>query len=198
MQIVCVEREGLTILASNLRLRNDQLAGITVVGASQRMLQNTDSSQDMAGNPGLVGEVRWVTQNHLGLGLKVHLLGTILHGGLDTRDLVAIVLQLVHGGVQHISASVDGGQTSKALGKFTKTVQGVDVRGLSVSSNRVTVQSDALDSLGGLAGGGDVVVSEEQGHGVTNKVLGGGLEAKLVIDVLHCAGIHIKSFATTS
>jgi hypothetical protein len=182
----------ITVLSANLRLGNDELGGIGVVGTSERVLQNANSSEDVADNLGLVGEVGRVTENHLGLGLELHLLNTS-HGRLDAHSLVALILDLVDVGVEHVSTAVDGRQTGETLGKLAKTVERVDVRRLSVSSNRVTVQADSLDGLGSLAGGGDVVVGEVESHGVTNEVLCGGLEAELVIDILHGALVDVQA-----
>lgn len=182
----------ITVLSANLRLGNDELGRVGIVGTSKRVLQDTNSSKDVANNLSLVGEVGGVTEDHLGLGLELHLLNTS-HGRLDANSLVAVVLDLVDVGVEHVSSAVDGRQTGETLGKLAKTVERVDVRRLSVSSNRVTVQADSLDSLGSLARGGDVVVGEVESHGVANKVLCGGLEAELVIDVLHGALVDIQA-----
>jgi predicted aldo/keto reductase-like oxidoreductase len=129
----------------------------------------------------------------LGLGLKLHLLDAG-HGGLDANSLVTLVQNLINVGVEHVSTTVDGGQTSETLGKLAKTVQRVDVRRLSVSGNRVTVQADTLNGLRSLARGGDVVISQVQSHGVANEVLGSIFKAELVINILHGAGVQIKTY----
>lgn len=148
----------------------------------------------MSGDLGLVGEVGWVSEDHLGLGLKLELVGAVLHGSLDTGSLIAVEEQLIHVSVEHVSAAVDGGQTGETLRQFSKTVERVDVRRLSVSGNRVTVQADALDGLRSLSGVGDVVVGEVQSHGVANKVLGAGLKTELVVDVLHGTRVDVKAY----
>ncbi|KAI6751602.1 hypothetical protein HG531_006298 [Fusarium graminearum] len=168
------------------------LGRVGIVGASERVLEDADGSENVSNNLGLVGEVRGVTEDHLGLGLELHLLDTG-HGSLDANSLVAIVLDLVDVGVKHVSATVDGRQAGKTLGKLAEAVERVNVRRLSVSSNRVSVETDAIDSLGSLARGGDVVVGEVESHGVADEVLGGCLEAELVVDILHCALVHVKA-----
>lgn len=182
----------ITVLPANLRLGNDELGRVGIVGTSKRVLQNANSSEDVADNLGLVGEVGGVTEDHLGLGLELHLLNTS-HGRLDANSLVTIVLDLVDVGVEHISTTVDGRQAGETLRKLAKTVERVDVRRLSVSGNRVTIKADSLDGLGSLARGGNVVVGEVESHGVANEVLCGGLEAELVIDVLHGALVDIQA-----
>lgn len=181
-----------TVLSANLRLGDDKLGGIGVVGASEGVLQNADGTENVSNDLGLVGEVGGVTKDDLGLGLKLHLLDTG-HSGLDANSLVTIVLNLVDVGVEHVSAAVDGGQTGETLRKLAKTVERVDVRRLSVSSNRVTVQANALDSLGSLAGCGDVIVGEVKSHGVANEVLCGCLEAELVVNIFHGALVHVQT-----
>lgn len=49
--------KGLTVLPADLRLRDDQLCGVGVVGAGQGVLEHADSTQHMARDLDLVGEV---------------------------------------------------------------------------------------------------------------------------------------------
>ena len=189
-------RVKLTVLPVNLRLRDDQLAGVVVVGASQRVLQDADSAEHVADNLNLVGEVGWVTQDHAGLGLELHLGLDAGHGGLDTSGLVALVKDLVDLGVEHVRATVDSRETGEALRKLAKTVQGVDVRGLAVPGNRVTVQADPLDGLSSLTRLLDVAIVQVQGHGMADEVPSGGLKAELVVDILHRAILEVKTCHT--
>lgn len=156
------------------------------------MLQDTDGTENVTDNLGLAREVRGVTKDHLGAGLKLHLLDAS-HGGLDANSLAALGDELIDVGVEHVGTAVDGGETGKALGELAKTVQRVDVRRLSVTGNRVTVEADALNGVGGLALGGEVVIGEVEGHGVANEVLGASLKAELVVDLVHGAGVHVET-----
>jgi hypothetical protein len=47
----------LTVLSSDLRLRNDELDRVRVVGLLDGVVQNTDSLQEMTNRLDLVGEV---------------------------------------------------------------------------------------------------------------------------------------------
>lgn len=185
--------KGLTVLPADLRLRDDQLCGIGVVGAGQGVLEHADSTQHMARDLDLVGEVGWVAKDHLGLRLKLHLRLDARHGGLDADCRVALVQHLINAGVQHVGAAVDGRQTGEALGQLAESVQRVDVGGLSVPGHRVAVQADALDGLGRGALGGGVRIVEVQGHGMADEVLGAVLEAELVVDVFHCAVAQVET-----
>lgn len=117
----------LTVLAAHLRLGNDQLARIGVVGASKGVLENADGAEDVANNLDLVGEVAGVAEDHLGAGLELHLGLDTRHGGLDADGLAVLVDELVNVGVEHVGTAVDGTETSEALRKFAQTVQRVDV-----------------------------------------------------------------------
>jgi len=44
-----------------------------------------------------------------------------------------------------------------------------------------------------LALGRDVIVGEVQTHGVADEVAGTGLEAELIVDLLHAAGVHVET-----
>lgn len=156
------------------------------------MLKNADGAEDVPDDLGLAREVRGVTQDHLSLRLKLHLFDTS-HGGLDTNGLVAFILDLVDVGVEHVSATVDGGQAGKALGEFTQAVQRVNVGRLAVASNGVSVEADSLDSFRSLARVGNVVIGKVKGHGMANEILSTSLKAELVKDLLHSASVHVKA-----
>ena len=50
----------------------------------------------------------------------------------DAYDLAAIHDDLVNLFVQHVSSSIDGGQTSKSLRKFSESVQRIQIRRLAI------------------------------------------------------------------
>lgn len=186
---------ALTVLPSNLGLGKNQLQRVAAISLVDRVLQDADRLEQVAGNLDLAGEVRRVGNDLLSLGLELHggrLVIAILHGGLDTGDLTAVVEHLVDIGVQHVGAAVDSGQTSKTLGELTQTVERVDVWRLAISSHGVDVQADAVDSLD-HARLGDVVVRGIEGHRVANKVAGVILEAELVINLLHGARSDVQT-----
>ena len=175
-------------------LRNDQLARVAVTRASKRMVKNANGPEDVADNLDLAREVRGVTKDHLGLSLEAHAIGT-RHGSLDANSLITLVEDLVDVGVKHVGTSVDGREAGEALRKLSETVERVDVGGLSVAGDRVTVEADALDGLGCLAGNVDVfAVGRIEGHGVADEVSGSSLEAKLVVNILHGALVDVETF----
>lgn len=151
----------------------------------------------MASNLDLSWKVRWVTKNLLRLRSEseaLSLLATLLHGGLDASCLSgSIVGDLIKVGVQHVSPTVNSGETSEALWKLAETVQWVYVWGLSVAGDRVSVETNTLDGLWCSALLGDIVVSGVKGHGVADEIAGGSLKAELVKDILHGASLDVKS-----
>ncbi len=88
---------------------------------------------------------------------------------------------------------MDSRETCESLGKLSQTVQWVDVWRFSVASDGVTVKTDALDGLWCSALLSDVVVGGVKCHGVTNEVASGGLQAELIKDILHGAGLNVQS-----
>ena len=184
------------MLASNLGLRNDELQRITAIGLVNGVLQDADRLEQVSGNADLAREVGGVGNNFLCLGFKFHNLGvliTVLHGGLDTGDLAVLVQHLIDVGVQHVGTAVDGGKTSKALGKLTQTVERVDVWGLSVAGHGVDVETDAVDSIDSHTGLVDVLIRWVQSHGVANEITGVLLEAELIVDILHGDGGDVQT-----
>lgn len=121
------------------------------------MLQDADGTQDVPNGLALVGEVRRVTEDGLGLCLEFHLVGA-RHGGLDADSPVFLVEDLVDLGVEHVGAAVDGREAGEALGQLAEAVERIDVRGLAVAGDRVAVEANALEGFGSGAGLGEVVV----------------------------------------
>jgi len=185
------------MLPSNLRLGNDQLQRVAAVRLVDGVFQDTDSLDQVSADPNLAGEVGRIGDNLLGLGLELHGLGlviTVLHGSLDAGDLAAVIVEhLVDVGVQHVGATVDGRQTSETLGELTQAVERIDIGRLAVSGHGVDIKADAVDSLDGHAGFGDVVILGEQGHRVANEVAGVVLETKLVVNILHGARADVQA-----
>lgn len=184
------------MLPSNLGLGNDQLQRVASISLVNGVLQDTDRLEQVARDLDLAGEVRRIGDDLLGLSLELHgsrLVVAVLHSGLDPGNVSAVVKHLVDVGVQHVGATVDGRQTSKALRQLTQTVKRVDVRRLAVASHGVDVEADAVDGLHGHTWLGDVFVRRVKGHGVANEVAGVVLQTKLVIDLLHSARCDIQA-----
>lgn len=184
------------MLTADLRLRDDQLEGVGVIGVGNGVVQNADGLQQVASDADLVGEVGGVREDLLCLGLELHaraVVTLLLHGGLDANDLAVLVQELVHVGVEHVGATVDGGKAGEALGKLSQAVKRVDVGRLSVSGHGVDVESDANNGVVGTTLRVDVVVGLVQSHGVADKIASAILEAEFVVDVLHGAVLDVQS-----
>lgn len=160
------------------------------------MVQDTDSLENMSGNLDLAREVRWVSENLLRLGFELHglLSAAVLHSSLDTNSLVAIIDDLVNVGVEHVCSSIDSGQTGKSLRKLAETVEWVDVGGLSVAGDGVSVEADTLDGFWGITLLVEVGIGLVESHGVADEVSSSCLEAKLVVDIFHCACVDVETF----
>jgi len=177
-----------TILAADLRLWQNQLQRVAVVCVRDWVVQDTDRLEQMSCHLCLLREVTRVCNDLLRLRLKRHalvLVTALMHGCLDPRDPVSIVLDLVNVRVEHVSASVDGGETSETLRELAKTVEWVDVWGLAIPGHGVDVETDALDGVHGLPTGCEVVVGGVEGHGVADEVTRASLETELVVDFFH-------------
>lgn len=154
--VVCTRNHGDVdvVLAADLRLRDDQLNGVAVVGLVDRVVENADGLDEVADDLGLVGEVRRVRDDLAALCLEFHaiaLLATLFHGGTNARHLAVLVFDLVDVGVEHVGSTVDCRKASEALRQFTQAVQGVDVRRFAVASHGVHVKADALHTVPGHA-----------------------------------------------
>jgi hypothetical protein len=190
----CIE---LTVLASNLRLGNDQLHRVAAVGLIDGVVQNADSLEQVSGDLGLAREVRRISDDLLGLGLKLHGFGlvvTVLHRRLNSGDLAVLVKHLVDVGVQHVCTAVNGRQTSETLGQLAETVERVDIWRFSVACHRVDIQADTVNCFDGGATLVDIFVGGVQSHGVTDEITGIILEAKLVVNLLHRARMDVQSW----
>ena len=194
--------ENLTVLSSDLRLGDDELQRVAAIGLVNGMLQDTDRLEQVARHRGLAREVGRVCENLLRLGGEGHGLRCVipvLHSGLDASNLtLPVVLHLIDVGVKHVSTTVDGGQTSKTLGKLAQTVERVDVWRFTVPGHRVHVQADTVDGFAGITGLVDVLIGRVQSHRVTNEVTGVVFKAELFVDVLHCALSNVQACTSSA
>lgn len=178
----------LTVLASDLGLRNDQLERVRVVRIGNRVVENANRLEQVANHSDLAGEVRRIRDDLGGFSFKLHdlaLFSRLAHCRLDARDLATLVQDLVHGGVEHVRAAIDGGKTCKTLWEFAQAEERVDVRGFAITGHGISVETDALDCFLCLALCVDVVIGGVQSHGVANEVSCSILETPLVIHILH-------------
>lgn len=186
------------MLSSDLRLRDDKLQRVAAVGLIDGVVEDTDGLQQVASNADLAREVRGVGENLLRLSGEAHglaLIVTVLHGGLDSGHLAALIVKdLIHGGVEHISTAIDSRKTSETLGKLTQAVKGVDVWRLAVTGHGVDIQADAVDGFGSRSGLEEVFIGLVESHGVTNEIASVILQAELVVDLLHRALGDVEAY----
>jgi len=94
------------------------------------VVQNADGLQKVTRNPRLSREVTRVCDDLGALRLELHaftLFSTLLHCCFDTHGLPTLPEYLIDIGVQHVSATVDGRESRKALWKLAEAVERVDV-----------------------------------------------------------------------
>lgn len=126
-----VRKGAHTVLSADLRLWDDQLRRVAVVGASERVVQDTDGLQEVAHHSNFPLEVRRIGENLFRPGGELHpltLIASFLHGGLDPDGFISVVEDLVNVRIQHVRPTVDGRETGKSLRELSQTVQRVDVR----------------------------------------------------------------------
>jgi hypothetical protein len=136
-----------------LVLGDDELETVAVVGARDRMLEDTDSANDLAllEDLGLlllclgIDKVTRVTDDHIG--------ASDLVPAPDARELALVIVHdLVDGLVEHVRPSIDGRETGETLGELSEAVEGVDVGRLAVASDRRAVEDDAFVRLASWPG----------------------------------------------
>ena len=169
-------------LPSNLLLGENDLAGVDVFGVGDGVLHDTDTTDDLASLLDLVGEIRGITSDELGLG--------DLTLGLNTSELTILIDDLLDGLVQHVGSTIDGGKTSEGLGELGQTVERVDVRGFSVAHERLSVQLDTTD--GGEGQLVEVGIITVESDGVTDEVNCVLFQLPVGEHLPHCDGLHIE------
>ena len=137
-QVVRLLVARLTILSSDLVLRNDDLSGIRVIRSGNRMLEDTDRPDDLLlfDNPNLAvlalvtsrAKVARITNDHLGLDR----LALARHANEFT---VLVRHDLLDRLGEHVGAAVYSGQSCEGLRELAEPVHGVDVGRLAVSSH---------------------------------------------------------------
>jgi hypothetical protein len=143
-----------------LVLRDDNLARVRVLGARNRVLEQADRSNDLA----FLNDAHLATFEFLARAKVARVTNDLL--GLDrlvaaanANELsISISDNLMNGLVEHVSPTIDGRETGERLGKFTKAVERVNVRGFAISRHGGGVKDDAIVGwarrLGDVAGGG--------------------------------------------
>lgn len=177
----------LTGVSAELLLGEDDLAGGGVVGVGDGVVEDADGSDDLAVLPDLVGDaaaldVAGVADDQGRLGL--------LGAGSDAGDAaLGVEEDLIHLGVEHVGAAVDGAQSGEGLGETAQAVDGVEEGGVAVLAQGLHVELDLLDAVdGGLL---EVLVVAVEGDGVAEEVDGVVLELVLLEDVLHGLAVDV-------
>ncbi|KAF1756417.1 hypothetical protein GCK72_012870 [Caenorhabditis remanei] len=170
-------------VTSDLLLWDDNLTRLSIVGVWNRVIQQADGTNDLSGLLDTILGVRWIT---------IDLLSTNnLISTLHSNRLSILNDNLVDWLVKHISSSVDCGETSESLWKFSQSVEWIQVWRLSVTSQRVRVQTNLLDSrcewliL--------VLIVTVESKRVSGEVGGVLIKSELLVDLLHRLVVWIQS-----
>ena len=140
------------------------------------MVHDADRSNDFADDFAVIFGVRRIADDQAGFGQ--------FPSAADSDDFAGVISDdFVAGFVQHVSAAVDGGQSSEALRQLAQTVKRVNVRRFAVSRQGFVVELDPLDGLETRTI--DVRVFRVQSHRVTHEILRGRLQLELVVDLGH-------------
>ena len=176
------------ILTADLRARDNDLGRLLIIGVGNRVVEETDAPNDLTGGSDrILGEVRGITDDHLGLGHFIARLDAV-------RNAVGILEDFINVTVQHKGSTMDSAETREALGQTAKTVQGVDVRAGTVASQGVAVALQLLDSGGsGLI---EVVVVKLEAHGVRDELMRFGDKTKVNVQLSHGHCVEITSLVS--
>lgn len=161
-------------LAIDLVLRYDDLSGQRIAGVWDRMVQQANATNHLCGLFDSLFDVGWVAEHLFAFGYDT--------ATLDADDGGAVKNDFVNRSVQHVRATIDGAKPGEPLGQLAKAVQRIQVRALAVASQRVAVQLDALDQIGGRLV--DVVVVQVQRQGVAGEVLSVLVQPELGVQLL--------------
>ena len=173
------------VLTADLRAGDDDLGRLLIIGVGDGVVEEADAPNDLTGgSDGILGEVRGITDDHLGLGHFIARLDAV-------RNAVGILEDFIDVAVQHEGSTVDSAETGEALRQTAKTVQGVDVGAGTVASQGVAVALQLLD--GGGSGLIEVVVVELEAHGVRDELVRFGDKAKVNVQLSHGHGVEIAS-----
>ena len=146
--------QGLTIATVDLILRDDNLARVGVLRARNRVLEQANRSNDLP----FLDDAHLTTFEFLA-STKVarvtnDLLGLHRLVAATNADELSISISddLMNGLVEHVSPTIDGRETGKRLGKFTKAIERVDVRRFAISRHGGGVKDDAIVGWAGRLG----------------------------------------------
>ena len=101
----------LTVLATNLRLRNDQLCRVAIVGVGHGMRKYANRLDQMPYHLDLSWKVARIAQDLGGFGTELHAFGIVasfLHCSLDAGDFASVVGDFIDGSIKHVGTPVDG------------------------------------------------------------------------------------------
>jgi len=141
------------------------------------VVQNADSANNLADDACLLQavNVRGVADNEGSAG------GFL--AATNTDGATGLEKNLVHRGVKHVSAAVDGAETREGLGEATKTVDGVEEGRVTVLAHRLHVELHLAGSLDGWLL--QVRVLDVQGNSVAQEIDGLSLKTEAGVKILH-------------
>lgn len=153
-------------MSVDLSLRDDDLDGRHVVGAREGLVENANRTDDLADflDQALVASV----QNVAGVA-NDQLALSDLFAGLHTAHATLVVVQdLFNVLVEHESTTLDRTHSRETFRNTTKTVDWVDERRVTISSDGVHIQFDFVDSFDSRSF--QELVIRVQRNGVTDEI----------------------------
>lgn len=138
------------------------------------MVQQANATYHLCGLFDALFDVGWVAEHLFAFGYDA--------ATLDTDDGGTVENDFVNRSIQHVRTAVDGTKPGEPLGQLAKAVQRIQIRALAVASQRVAVQLDALNQIGGRFV--DVVVVQVQRQGVAGEVLRVLVQPELGVQLL--------------
>lgn len=162
-------------------MRDDDLDGGHVVGARKRLVEDADSTDDLANlfDEVLIASlvhVRWIANDKLALSDLLTRLNTAHATLVVVEDLIDVL-------VEHEGTSLDRTHSREAFWDTTETIDGVDERRVTVTADRIHVKLDFIDGFNG--GTVEETIIGEQRDSVTNEIDGVGFEFELVQEFSH-------------
>ena len=157
-----------------MSLRDNELEGRILGQITEGMIQDTDTSDGFTNTSDLLllaslEHVAGMADDHLALGSFVTT--------LDTRDLaISVVDDFIDIFVEHESTSINGAHSRETFGDTTKTIDGIDEGRVSVSTVRVHVELNSINSFNG--GSLDEGIISVKSNSMTDEIdhIGGEIE----------------------
>ena len=169
--------------SGNLILRNDELDRIHIVSVWDGMLKQANCTNNFADTTDFAREIRGIPDNNLGFGDFL--------AGTDADGNTVFIDNLIDRFIQHVRAAKDGGESRKALGQLSETVEWINVWRFAITSHGIYVEQDSFHGFAGWFV--EIGVVEVQGHSMTDEILCPSFKTKLGINLVHRILVQIDS-----